>query len=99
VGKSIGKETFGPNAKGEIGPIALEIQHIYNEVVRGMRPEYSSWCLGANSSAKRPATVSARHTSNGHAASNGANGTNGHKSNGHAPARNRGGAEKATPGV
>jgi branched-chain amino acid aminotransferase len=97
-------EKFGPTVRGEIGPISREIQHIYNEVVRGMRPDYSSWCLGAHSSAKRPATVSARHTtngqaSNGHAESNGANGTNGHKSNGHTPARGRGGAEKATPGV
>ena len=94
---------FGPHSRGAIGPISSEIQRIYNEVVRGMRPEYSSWCLGAYGSAKRPVTVGARHASNGHAGSNGTNGGNGHKSNGqsngHAPARGRGGAEKATPGV
>jgi branched-chain amino acid aminotransferase len=33
-----------PVGTGTIGPIAGEIQHLYAEVVRGMRPEYMDWC-------------------------------------------------------
>ncbi len=32
-----------PIGAGTIGPIASEIQRIYGEVVRGMRPEYHEW--------------------------------------------------------
>jgi len=32
-----------PIGKGAIGPVASEIQRIYAEVVRGMRPEYLDW--------------------------------------------------------
>src|SRR5260221_3888306 len=32
-----------PIGAGTIGPVASEIQRIYGEVVRGMRPEYREW--------------------------------------------------------
>jgi branched-chain amino acid aminotransferase len=36
-----------PVGTGTIGPVAGELQRIYNEVVRGKRPEYLDWCVGA----------------------------------------------------
>jgi branched-chain amino acid aminotransferase len=36
-----------PIGNGKIGPITQEIQRIYHEVVRGMRPEYLTWCTPA----------------------------------------------------
>jgi branched-chain amino acid aminotransferase len=36
-----------PVGTGKIGPVAGELQRIYNEVVRGKRPEYLDWCVGA----------------------------------------------------
>jgi branched-chain amino acid aminotransferase len=35
-----------PIGTGSIGPVAREIQRIYNEVVRGHRREYMDWCVG-----------------------------------------------------
>jgi branched-chain amino acid aminotransferase len=42
---------------GEIGPVACELQRIYGDVVRGRRPEYLDWCVGAYRSATTAATT------------------------------------------
>jgi branched-chain amino acid aminotransferase len=54
---------------GEIGPVARELQRIYGDVVRGRRPEYLHWCVGAYRGATAAATTApASHVK---AASNG----------------------------
>jgi branched-chain amino acid aminotransferase len=56
-----------PIGTGKIGPVASEIQRVYAEVVRGMRPEYMDWLTPVYG------PVKARHNGhNGHkVASNG----------------------------
>jgi branched-chain amino acid aminotransferase len=36
-----------PVGTGATGPVASELQRLYGEVVRGMRPEYMDWCVPA----------------------------------------------------
>jgi branched-chain amino acid aminotransferase len=59
-----------PIGTGKIGPVGSEMQRIYAEVVRGMRPEYMDWLT--------PVYGPVKSRLNGHAAA-----SNGH-SNGHA---------------
>ncbi len=69
-----------PIGSGKVGPVASEIQRLYAEVVRGMRPEYMDWCtpcFGATSTATRDAdhaVASEQSSHNGHTGHNGHNG-------------------------
>ena len=71
-----------PVGTGKIGPVASEIQRVYAEVVRGMRPEYMDWLtpvygpvkahLNGHSNGHK---VASNDHSNGHATKATANGT------------------------
>jgi branched-chain amino acid aminotransferase len=63
-----------PIGNGSIGPIGMDLQRIYGEVVRGQRPEYMRWCQPVYEPLRAPAAATAD-----------LNGTNGHK-NGHSSA-------------
>ncbi len=52
-----------PVGSGTIGPIAGELQRLYGEVVRGLRPEYADWCQPVYG----PVPVAASPTDGGHA--------------------------------
>jgi branched-chain amino acid aminotransferase len=88
-----------PIGSGKVGPLAAAMQRIYHEVVRGMRPEYMSWCsavFGATAATQattfRPVAAAAGH--NGH--SNGHNGhANGRVKQGKPAARGKTGRQPA----
>ena len=57
-----------PIGTGAIGPVSEEIQRIYHEVVRGMRPEYLHWCtpaFSARSATPKPVVRAAEHAHSG----------------------------------
>jgi branched-chain amino acid aminotransferase len=46
-----------PVGTGEIGPVSRELQRLYGEVVRGMRPEYMGWLTPVFGTAATTATA------------------------------------------
>jgi branched-chain amino acid aminotransferase len=72
-----------PIGSGAIGPISLELQRLYGDVVRGRYSKYKAWCQPVYRPARTPALASAERNGVAHA--------NGYK-NAQAPAsRSRGG--------
>src|SRR5262249_6001734 len=68
-----------PIGAGAIGPLSEEIQRIYHEVVRGMRPEYLHWCTPVFSAqATRPRSV-VRAREHAHTGANGNGNGNGYR--------------------
>jgi branched-chain amino acid aminotransferase len=69
-----------PIGTGKIGPVASEIQRVYAEVVRGMRPEYMDWLtpvygpVNARLNGHNGHKATSNGHSNGHAAKATANG-------------------------
>jgi branched-chain amino acid aminotransferase len=65
-----------PVGTGKIGPVASEIQRVYAEVVRGMRPEYMDWLTPVYGVVKAHLNGHNGHkvASNGHSAKATANG-------------------------